>query len=100
MYGLIGKILVAPDQRAAVIQALLGATGSMPGCLSYIVAEDPSDPNAIWVTEVWDNKDSHQASLHLPAVQEAIQRARPHIQGFGERFETVPVGGPGLRHAG
>jgi len=26
-------------------------------------------------------------------VQQAIARARPHITGFGERFETEPVGG-------
>jgi hypothetical protein len=32
----------------------------------------------------------------LPAVQAAIAKARPHITGFGERFETVPVGGHGI----
>ena len=31
----------------------------------------------------------------LPAVQAAISRARPLIAGFGERFETNPVGGVG-----
>ena len=100
MYGLIGKITVMPGQREAVVKALLLGTGSMPGCLSYVVAHDPSDPNAIWVTEVWDSKESHQASLKLPAVQQAISQARPYITGFGERFETVPVGGQGLADAG
>lgn len=99
MYGLIGKINVVPDQRTTVIQALLDGTRSMPGCLSYIVAEDPADPNAIWVTEAWDSKESHQASLELPSVQEAIARARPYITGFGERFETVPIGGLGIGRA-
>ncbi len=42
------------------------------------------------------SREHHQASLKLPAVQEAVARARPHITGFGERFETVPVGGNGL----
>ena len=96
MYGLIGKMLVVPEHRSAVIEALIDATASMPGCLSYIIAEDPSDPAAIWITEAWDSQQSHQASLELPAVQAAIANARPHITGFGERFETVPVGGPGL----
>ena len=45
------------------------------------------------MTEAWDSRQSHQASLQLPAVQQAIARARPHITGFGERFETEPVGG-------
>jgi hypothetical protein len=29
-------------------------------------------------------------------VQAAITRARPLIEGFGERFITAPVGGVGL----
>jgi quinol monooxygenase YgiN len=68
----------------------------MPGCLSYIVARDPTDSDAIWVTEVWDNKASHEASLSLPSVRDAITRGKPLIAGFGERFETEPVGGHGL----
>ena len=100
MYGLIGKMILAPGRRDTVIQILLEGTGSMSGCLSYIVAKDPSDPNAIWVTEAWVNQESHQASLKLPAVQQAISLAKPHITGFGERFETNPVGGLGLCDAG
>lgn len=96
MYGLIGKIKVAPGARAKVIAALLEGVDAMPGCLSYVVAEDPADPDAVWVTEAWDSRESHAASLRLAVVQAAIQRARPHITGFGERFETVPVGGRGL----
>lgn len=100
MYGLIGKINLAPGQRETVVAVLLRGVQSMPGCLSYIVAHDLSDPDAIWVTEVWDSKESHQASLNLSSVQQAIARARPHITGFGERFETIPVGGHGLSNAG
>ncbi|MCB0228760.1 MAG: antibiotic biosynthesis monooxygenase, partial [Anaerolineae bacterium] len=32
----------------------------------------------------------------LPSVQAAIARGRPLIAGFGERFETEPLGGHGL----
>ncbi len=72
----------------------------MPGCLSYVVAIDPADADAIWITEVWDSEANHKASLGLPAVQAAIARARPLIAGFGERFITTPVGGVGLEPAG
>jgi len=96
MYGLIGKMKVAPGQRDALISILLEGLSGMPGCLSYIVAQDPTDPDAIWVTEAWDSKESHQASLSLPSVQQAISRGRPLITGFGERFETMPIGGQGL----
>ena len=96
MYGLIGRMMVAVGQRDAVIEILLAGTGKMPGCLSYIVAKDPSDPNGIWITEVWDNEGSHKASLSLPQVQAAIAKAKPMITGFAERFVTAPVGGVGL----
>jgi quinol monooxygenase YgiN len=96
MYGLIGKMKVVPGQREAMMQILLESTGEMPGCLSYIIARDSADPDALWITEVWDNQASHKGSLGLPAVQQAIARARPLIAGFGERFETEPVGGFGL----
>ena len=97
MYGLIGKMMTAAGQRDAVIEILLEGTERMPGCLSYIVAKDPSDANAIWITEVWDSESSHKASLSLPSVQAAIVKAKPHITGFGERFITTPVGGVGLK---
>lgn len=96
MYGLIGKIKTVTGQRDAFISILIEEMESMPGCLSYIVAQDPTDVDAIWVTEVWVDQVSHQASLSLPAVQQAIARGRPMIAGFEERFETIPVGGHGL----
>lgn len=96
MYGLIGKMKAVPGQRDALLTILQEGTRNMPGCLSYILALDSSDPDAIWITEVWDSKESHQASLSLPSVRDAITRGRPMIAGFGERFETVPVSGQGL----
>jgi quinol monooxygenase YgiN len=96
MYGLIGKMIAKPGQRDALARLLLGGTQSMPGCRSYIIAADPSDENAIWITEVWDTEADHNASLQLPEVQAAIREARPLIEGFGERFITTPLGGVGL----
>lgn len=96
MYGLIGKMQAVPGERDALIEILMQGLHDMPGCLSYIVARDPVDKDAIWVTEVWDSKSSHEGSLSLPSVQKAIQLGRPLIAGFGERFETEPVGGHGL----
>jgi quinol monooxygenase YgiN len=99
MYGLIGKINAPPGKRDELIAILCEAAAGMPGCLSYVVAKDSTDDDAIWVTEVWETKASHTASLSLPAVQQAIARGRPLIAGFGQRIETVPVGGHGLMAA-
>ena len=48
------------------------------------------------VSEVWLSQTSHQESLSLPSVQKAITLGKPLIAGFGERFETTPIGGHGL----
>lgn len=99
MYGLIGKMTCVPGQRDAFVAILLDGVGSMPGCLSYVVARDPKDADAIWITEVWDSKESHAASLQLPAVQAAIAKGRALIASFGEQIVTEPVGGFGLAKA-
>lgn len=96
MYGLIGKVNAVAGQRDALAAILLEGTGSMPGCLSYVIATDPSDADALWITEVWERQESHRASLQLPSVQAAIARGRPLIAGFGTRVETAPIGGHGL----
>jgi quinol monooxygenase YgiN len=100
MYGLIGRMIAVPGKRDELAAILLEGTGAMPGCLSYIIAADPTNPDALWITEAWDNKDSHAASLKLPSVQAAIARGRPLIAGFDSRSETTPLGGHGLVRAG
>ncbi len=96
MYGLIGKIIAVEGSRDELAAVLLEGISGMPGCLSYVVAKDSEDPDALWVTEVWQTQESHEASLSRPSVQEVIQRGRPLIAGFGERYITTPLGGLGL----
>lgn len=99
MYGLIGRMTAKPGQRDAFIAVLTAGVSRMPGCLSYIVAQDPADGDAIWITEVWDSKESHDASLSLPSVKEAIAKGRPMIAGMSPATVTVPIGGYGLTPA-
>ncbi len=96
MYGLIGKITAVPGKRDALIAILLEGVSGMPGCLSYVVATDPADGDGIWITEVWESQASHQASLSIPSVQNAIAKGRPLIVAMGEGTVTEPVGGHGL----
>jgi quinol monooxygenase YgiN len=100
MYGLIGQMKTTPGGRDPLAKILTAMGEAMPGCLSYVVALDPDDADSLWVTEVWDRKESHAASLKLPAVQAAVAQGRPLIAGFGTRIETTPVGGHGLIKAG
>ena len=96
MYGLIGKMIAVSGQRDRLISVLLEGVAEMPGCLSYVVAKDLADVDAIWVTEIWDSEQSHRASLSLPSVQQAINRGKPLIASFEAPTVTEPVGGHGL----
>lgn len=93
MYGMIGKMKAKPGQRAALIAAIGSGTEAMPGCIAYIISEDAADPDGIWIAEYWDKKESHDASLSLPAVKEAIGKGRPLIAGFETSVELRPVSG-------
>jgi len=96
MHGLIGKMTAQAGRRGDLVALLLSGTNSMPGCLSYVIAEDPMDTDALWITEVWDNEASWMGSLQLPEVQAAIAQARPLIVGMEPRYVTTPIGGVGL----
>lgn len=96
MTGLIGKITTKDGRRDELIKILLEGSAEMPGCLSYIVSKDTKENNVIWVTEVWDSKESHKAALELSSVQEAMSKGRPLISEFNEQIEMEPVGGHGL----
>lgn len=91
MHGLIGKMRAAPGRRDELIAILGEGTAEMPGCLSYVVAKDIEDEDALWITEVWDSEESHKASLALPQVRDAIARGKPLIAGFDSHVLTVPV---------
>lgn len=96
MYGLIGRMLAVKGRRDDLAEILLNGISGMPGCLSYVVARDTEDGDALWITEVWASEAHHRASLALPPVQSAIEAGRPLIAGFGDRYVTEPLGGQGL----
>ena len=95
-YGLISKIISISGKREKLAKILIEGLAGMPGCISYVVANDMDNDDALWVTEIWENKSKHQESLQLSSVQNAISIGRPLISEFGERFETQPIGGVGI----
>lgn len=96
MYGLIAKMNATDGNREKLIEILLSGTQEMPGCKLYAISADSEDANALWITEIWDSEESHQASLKLPAVQDAITQGKPLIAGFGDRHVVTPIGGFGV----
>jgi quinol monooxygenase YgiN len=96
MYGLIVKMTIVPGKREEMIRLLKESAAGMPGCFSYVVAKDAADENVIWVTEVWNSAESHEASLSLPQVKNAMPQAKPLVANFERIAVTTPVWGHGL----
>jgi quinol monooxygenase YgiN len=96
MWGMIAKITLLPGRRDEMLQILEESAADMQGCLSYVVAKDATDENIVWVTEVWDKLASHDASLSLPTVKNAIPRAKAIVSNFERIAITTPAWGVGL----
>jgi quinol monooxygenase YgiN len=96
MYGLIVKITAVPGKRAELIRIIKQSASDMPGCLSYVVAKDAAEENTLWVTEVWDSAASHDASLLLPAVKNAVPQTKAIVASFERVAVTNPEWGVGL----
>jgi quinol monooxygenase YgiN len=96
MYGRHGTLRAQRgrrDELLAVLQQAARDAPTMPGCHLYLVGKDLDDPDAIAVTEVWEDKAAHAASLKLESVRATIAKGRPLIAGIGAATEFEVVGG-------
>ena len=90
MFGLIVKFVTHAGKRDEFISIMSGGFQGMAGCHSYILAADATDETAVWLTEIWDDEDSHE---------EVIAQAKPLLAGRDLRVVTEPRGGQGLQSA-
>lgn len=96
MHGLIGSFRARPGRRDELVRLMTEGGTAMEGCVSYIVATDPADPDLLWITEVWTSEAAWKASLELAWVKASIERAMPLIAEMGQHTVTIPVAGTGL----
>ena len=95
-YGYFGTMRVKPGQREAVLAILLRAADQLSahGCHAYVVGEG-DDPDVVCVSELWESKAAHDASLELPETREAIAAAMPMLTGEFPGYEMAVRGGLG-----
>ncbi len=101
-YGCYVKFTAWPGQRAALVEHLLRAAAgfsNVAGCELYIINTSPTEPESVWVTEVWRSQQEHDASLTIEGAQEAIEQVLPLLAGSPEKIDVLPVGGKGLTQA-
>jgi quinol monooxygenase YgiN len=96
MYAMVGKLMAQSGKREALIDILLRASevvAKLPGCRTYLVNEDVADKTRIWVFEIWDDKESHDASLRDQRVRALIAEAMPLMGSPPEGSELKVAGG-------
>jgi len=99
MYAMTGKLITQTGKRNEMIDILLRASGvvaKLPGCHAYIVNEDITDETCVVIFEIWDDKESHDASLKDERVRTLIAEAMPLISGAPSGMELRVVGGHGI----
>lgn len=99
LYAMTGKLQAQPGKQAVLVDILLRAAklvSTMRGCRSYIVLEDVQDETRVWVFEMWDDKESHDASLRDEKVRGLIAEAMPILSGTPSGSELRVAGGYGL----
>lgn len=99
-YGLHGKMVATAGNGKKLAEILLEASrliSNAKGCHLYFISKDKEDENAVWVTEVWDNKESHDDSLKAEGVRDLISRAMPIIRMPPQKGQELEVlGGLGI----
>jgi quinol monooxygenase YgiN len=90
MFGLIVKLTSAPGRRSDLIEMLGGEDShTVDGCLSFIVGEDATEENVLWITEVWASQEAHEASLKVQVPR--MDGIETVIVRFDKIATTQPV---------
>lgn len=99
LFGLFGKLTAHEGKRDELAQNLLRAADLMkavPGCLLYVVNTSEAEPNAVYVSELWQDEAAHGASLSMPGVRDLILQTMPLVAEKPEGTRVRPIGGKGL----
>lgn len=97
-YGLFGKFTAQPGKRDELAAILLQASELLQhneGCVHYLISTN-DEADAVWVSEVWTDKEAHDASLEPDDVKAVIQQAMPLIASMSDQTELQVLGGKGV----
>ena len=91
MFMVHGRLGAKPGKQEELLSILSEGEREdpMPGCRLYLVAVDETDPDGVWVTEVWESEEAHRASLQLDRVKDRITRASPILDTGGFRRQQL-----------
>lgn len=99
-YLLHGKLTAVAGQQEAMAEILIEASqllSKVKGCKLYTISKEASEPNSLYVTEIWDSKEDHDLSLKEEGVKALIMKAMPLLDGPPSKGQELAIlGGLGI----
>lgn len=77
-YLMQGKLIAKPGLRDELAQILLEGSahvGEAKGCIFYLIGTNKDDPDAVYITEMWESLEDHTNSLKDPREKETMAKA-------------------------
>jgi len=99
-YLLHGKLNAISGQQKSLADILIEASQLLKtakGCRLYVIGLDELEPNAVYITEIWDSKEDHDNSLKVEGVRDLIVKAMPLLDGPPQKGQELEIlGGLGI----
>ena len=92
------KATAKPGQGDALADAMLRVVETLeaaPGCLLYIINRPPTEPDTVWVTELWRSQGDLEAALKLESARALMPEVMELVDGPFEQIDLEPLGGVG-----
>jgi quinol monooxygenase YgiN/quercetin dioxygenase-like cupin family protein len=97
--GRYAKMTARPGQGEALARKMLevaDALREVPGCELYLINRSSSDPDVVWVTELWHSQEQLDQALQGPGARDRIGEVLGLVREDGfERVDLEPLGGVG-----
>jgi quinol monooxygenase YgiN len=97
--AVIAKIPAKPGQRDQLRDALadlIANTADEAGTLMYLLHEDQSDENLLWMYELYTDQAALDVHMASPGFKAGGAKLVPFLGGRPELVFTKPTGGKGL----
>lgn len=99
--GRYAKVTAKPGQGDSLAAELLEVASGLQetaGCELYVINRSATDPDVVWVTELWRSQEELDAALESEEARARMPRVLELVQEGGfERIDLEPLGGVGYR---
>jgi quinol monooxygenase YgiN len=97
--AVVAKIPAAPGKRDELVKAMqvaLDSAADEAGTTYYILHTDDKDADALWMYELYTDRDALSAHMGSDSFKALVPVISPFLGGAPELTVMTPVGGKGL----